>query len=110
MHKEYHLTKSPDLEPLGKDGAPSFENRNDVPTVYFDIAPAYGVMRGIVQIELGERILVPHQDDTVDVKFVSCGRLRCSAAAAVHLRNALDASLKMLEQPQPNPVGVSKLN
>ena len=56
------------------------------------------------QIELGARILVPHQDDTVDVRFVSCGRLRCSAAAAVHLRNAIDASLKMLEQPQPNPV------
>lgn len=54
--------------------------------------------------------LPPHQDDSVDVKFVSCGRLRCSAAAAVHLRNALDVSLKMLEQPLPNPVGVSKLN
>jgi hypothetical protein len=57
--------------------APTFENRNDVPTIYFDIAPAYGVMSGIVQIELGARILVPHQDDTIDVRFVSCGRLRC---------------------------------
>jgi hypothetical protein len=74
------------------------------------IAPAYGVMSSIVQIELGARILVPHQDDTVDVRFVTCGRLRCSATAAMHLRNALDASLKMLEQPAPNPVGASKLN
>ena len=73
--------------------------------IYFDIAPAYGVMSGIVQVELGARILIPHQDDTVDVKFISCGRLRCSATAALHLRNAIDASLKMLEQPQPNPVG-----
>ncbi len=104
------MAKSPDMEPPGKENAPSFENRNDVPTIYFDIAPAYGVMSGIVQIELGERILVPHQDDSVDVKFVSCGRLRCSAAAAVHLRNAIDASLKMLEQPHPDPVGASKLN
>jgi hypothetical protein len=54
--------------------------------------------------------LIPHHDDSVDVKFVTCGRLRCSATAATHLRNALDASLKMLEQPAPNPVGVSKLN
>jgi hypothetical protein len=98
-----------DNEPPGK-GAPSFDNRNDVPIIYFDIAPAYGVMSGIVQIELGARVLVPHQDDSVDVRFVTVGRLRCSATAATHLRNALDASLKMLEQPAPNPVGASKLN
>jgi hypothetical protein len=104
------LAQPPEMDPPGKGTVPTFENSNDVPTVYFDIAPAYGVMSGIVQVELGARILVPHQDDTVDVRFVSCGRLRCSAAAAVHLRNALDASLKMLEQPQPNPVGASKLN
>jgi hypothetical protein len=67
-------------------------------------------MSGIVQVELGARVLVPHQDDSVDVKFVTVGRLRCSVTAATHLRNALDASLKMLEQPAPNPVGASKLN
>jgi hypothetical protein len=67
-------------------------------------------MSGIVQIELGARIPTPHGDDSVQVRFVSCGRLRCSATAAVHLRNAIDASLKMLEQPQLNPVGGSKLN
>lgn len=98
------------MDPPGKSNGPTFENSNDVPTIYFDIAPAYGVMSGIVQVELGARILVPHQDDSVDVRFISCARLRCSAAAAVHLRNAIDASLKMLEQPQPNPVGASKLN
>ena len=43
----------PDIDPPGKGGAPTFENRNDVPMVYFDIAPAYGVMSGIVQVELG---------------------------------------------------------
>jgi hypothetical protein len=102
------LAKPPNIDPTGKEQAPTFENRNDVPMIYFDIAPAYGVMGGIVQVELGARVLVPHQDDSVDVRFVSCGRLRCSATAAVHLRNALDASLKMLEQP--NPAGASKLN
>ena len=91
----------PDMDPSAKGQVPSFENRNDVPIIYFDIAPAYGVMSAMVQVELGARILVPHQDDSVDVRFVSSGRLRCSA---------LDASLKMLEQPQPNPVGTSKLN
>jgi hypothetical protein len=104
------LANPPEIDLPGKAGAPTFENQNDVPMIYFDIAPAYGVMSGIVQVELGARILVPHHDDTVDVKFISCGRLRCSATAAVHLRSALDASLKMLEQPHPNPVGASKLN
>ena len=103
------MAKPSDTDPTKGQG-PNFENSNAVPIVYFDIAPAYGVMSGIVQVELGARILVPHQDDTVDIRFVSCGRLRCSAAAAVHLRNALDASLKMLEQPQPDPVGASRLN
>ena len=98
------------IDPPGQGATPSFDNRNDVPIIYFDIAPAYGVMSGIVQVELGARALIPHHDDSVDVKFVTCGRLRCSATAATHLRNALDASLKMLEQPAPNPVGVSKLN
>lgn len=100
----------PPIDPPGTSSVPSFDNRDDVPIIYFDIAPAYGVMSGIVQVELGARVLIPHQDDSVDVRFISCGRLRCSATAAVHLRNALDASLKMLEQPVPNPVGASKLN
>lgn len=104
------MAKPPDIDPPEKTSVPSFDNRNDVPTIYFDIAPAYGVMSGIVQIEVGARILVPHQDDTLDVRFVTCGRLRCSATAAMHLRNALDAALKMLEQPAPNPVGASRLN
>jgi hypothetical protein len=104
------VAKPPDIDPPGTASGPTYDNRNDVQTIYFDIAPAYGVMSGIVQIELGQRILVPHSDDSVDVRFVTSGRLRCSATAAVHLRNALDASLKMLEQPAPNPVGASKLN
>jgi hypothetical protein len=30
--------------------------------------------------------------------------------AATNLRNALDAALKMLEQPQADPVAASKMN
>ena len=95
-----------DTDRPDKGAVPPYDNSNSVPTIYFDIAPAYGVMGGIVQIELG----ATHHDDSVDVRFISSARLRCSATAATHLRNALDASLKMREQPQPNPVGTSKLN
>jgi hypothetical protein len=80
------------------------------PLVYFDIVGAYGTMHGAVEVELATRILVPIPNGATEVKFLSSGRLRCSANAAMSLRNALDAALKMLEQPQPDPVGASKMN
>lgn len=84
------------------------------PLIYFDILAAYGVMQGTVEIELATRILVPQPDGTTTVKFLSSGRLRCSATAASNLRNGLDAALKMLEQQtqanQANPVAASKMN
>lgn len=80
--------------------------------VYFDIVGAYGIMHGTVEIELATRILIPAPNGLTDVKFLSSGRLRCSPGAATHLRNALDAALKMLEQPAANVavVAAGKLN
>ena len=80
------------------------------PLVYFDIVGAYGIMHGTVEIELATRILVPKPNGATEVKFLSSVRLRCNPTAAAHLRNALDAALKMLEQPQPDPVAASKMN
>jgi len=80
------------------------------PLVYFDIVGAYGTMHGAVEVELATRILVPKQDGSTEVKFLSSGRLRCSAQAASNLRNALDAALKMLEQPHADPVAASRMN
>ena len=80
------------------------------PVVYFDIVAAYGTMHGSIEAELATRILLPKTDGSTDVKFLSSGRLRCSATAALQLRNALDAALKMLEQPQANAVATSTMN
>ena len=80
------------------------------PLVYFDIVAAYGAMHGAIEIELATRILVPKPDGATEVKFLSSGRLRCSPAAATNLRNALDAALKMLEQPQANAVSTTTVN
>ena len=82
------------------------------PLVYFDIVGAYGTMNGSVEIELATRILVPKTDGSTEVKFISSGRLRCSATAASNLRNGLDAALKMLEQPQggTSSIAAGKLN
>jgi hypothetical protein len=82
------------------------------PVVYFDIVGAYGTMNGAIEVELATRILVPKSDGSTEVKFISSARLRCSAHAALNLRNALDTALKMLEQPQANMAAIAagKLN
>jgi hypothetical protein len=82
------------------------------PLVYFDIVGASGTMNGSIEVELATRILVPKGDGSTDVKFLASGRLRCTPTAATNLRNALDAALKMLEQPQANMTAIAagKLN
>jgi hypothetical protein len=80
------------------------------PVLYFDIVSAYGTMHGVVEAELATRALLPRTDGTTDVKFLSSARLRCSPTAALQLRNALDAALRMLEQPQANAVATSTMN
>jgi len=82
------------------------------PLVYFDIIGAYGTMNGSIEMELATRILVPKPDGSTEVKFISTGRLRCTANAATNLRNGLDAALKMLEQPEAktSAIAASKLN
>jgi hypothetical protein len=87
-----------------------YVDNNLAPVISFDIAPAHGVLAGAVQVELAARTLNPLADGSVEIKFVTSGRLRCSPAAAMHLRNSLDAALRMLEQPQPSPAAAAKLN
>jgi hypothetical protein len=80
------------------------------PMIYFDIVGAYGTMHGAVEIELATRILVPRADGSTEVKFISCGRLRCTPSAAANLRSGLDAALKMLEPPPAATIAASELN
>ena len=87
-----------------------YENVDTAPFVYFDISPAHGIMGGAIQIELAARILNAVSDGSVEIKFITTGRLRCSPTAALNLRNAIDAALKMLEQPQQSPVAAAKMN
>ena len=101
-------------EPNPKPGNLVYEDTGAAaPLVYFDIVGAYGTMNSSVEIELATRILIPRGDGSTEVKFISSGRLRCTQNAAVNLRNALDAALKMLEpQPAANTavVAAGKLN
>ena len=87
-----------------------YENVNTAPFVYFDLTPTHGILGGTIQIELAARILNTLPDGGVEIKFITTGRLRCSPTAALNLRNAIDATLKMLEQPQQSPVAATKMN
>jgi len=64
-------------------------------------------MNGSIEVELATRILIPRPDGATDVKFLASGRLRCTPNAATNLRNALDAALKMLEQPDANLAAIA---
>jgi hypothetical protein len=97
-------------EPTEKNELIIYENVDTAPFVYFDISPTHGILSGAIQIELAARILNTAPDGQVEIKFITTGRLRCSQAAAMNLRNAIDASLKMLEQPQQMPMATTTLN
>jgi hypothetical protein len=81
------------------------------PFIYFDFAPTYGTLGGMVQIELAARALTPTEAGGVMLETIEVARLRCNPIAAKFLRDALDASLKMLENPQNSDhVSSNKLN
>jgi hypothetical protein len=91
-----------------KGAEPSFDHRNDVPAVYFDIAPAYGITSASSRSSwaLASRILtIRWTSDSFHAEDEDAAR-----RLARICRNVLDASLKILEQPAPDPVGASKLN
>jgi hypothetical protein len=90
---------------------PVYVESHAAPYVYFDTAPAHGIMNGAIQIEVFARTMHPVPSaGAVDIKFVTTGHLRCSPAAARFLCDALEAALKMLEPSQQGPTAGSKLN
>ncbi len=70
-------------EPAENNELPVYENVDTAPFVYFDISPAHGIMGGAIQIELASRILNAVSDGSVEIKFITTGRLRCSPTAAM---------------------------
>jgi hypothetical protein len=97
-------------EPTDKNEILIYESVDTAPFVYFDMSPTHGILSGAIQIELAARVLNTALDGSIEIKFITTGRLRCSPTAAMNLRNAIDAALKMLEQPQQSPVAAAKMN
>jgi hypothetical protein len=88
---------------------PSYSESDAAPFVYFDMVATYGVLHGVIQIELVSRVLT-NDDGAVKVSFLTTGRLRCSPTAAGHLRDAITKALEMLSQSPEAPAAVGALN
>ena len=81
---------------------PSLSPHDNVPFIYFDRAPTFGILNGAVQIEVAADVLYPIPKG-VDVRTTLTAHLRCSPAGAMALMDAIKGALDMLQQPQANP-------
>jgi hypothetical protein len=85
-----------------------FRDSDTAPIVYFDASATFGVLAGVIQIELVSRVLVPLAGGGVKMEFLTTGRLRCSPAAAKRLRDAITKSLDMTTQEQQEGAQATK--
>jgi hypothetical protein len=76
------------------------KNAAAAPFIYFDGAPAMGVQNGVVEIELVARAVMPKDNGAVYSDMVCVAHLRCSLAAAINLRDAIDRAEDMVEAAQ----------
>ena len=76
----------------------ALRNAERAPFIYFDGVASYGISSGAVQIELAANILSPEGTDT-KTDAVMTAHLRCSLAAAVALREALNKIFEVLNLP-----------
>lgn len=85
---------------------PPFRNSYTAPFIYFDYAPAHGVMGGAIEVELTARTLVPDfTGGPATAEIVPTARLRCSPFAASALMEALRQALEMFNQLQQQATG-----
>src|SRR3569623_43618 len=73
------------------------------PIIYFDGASCFGHHNGAIQIELAANLLLT-VGAAVRGDVIQTAHLRCSGAAALALREALDKALAMYQQGQKQPV------
>jgi len=91
---------NPDTPTTGQGGVSiSAASSERAPFVYFDGVSCFGHHNGAIQIELAANLLMP-VGPGVRVDVIQTGHLRCSPAAAVALREALDKALAMYQQGQ----------
>ena len=78
---------------------PLLKNAAAAPVVFFDSAPMFGTMAGVVEVELATRILMPTSSGGITGDALCVGHLRCSPQAALSLIDALTKAADMLRGP-----------
>jgi hypothetical protein len=88
----------------GHSSIAAYRNTETAPVVFFDGPVAWAVLDGVIAIELGVRAMVPVGEGEGEVGAETEGhiaaRIRCSPAAARHLRDVIIQTLDMLDRPQ----------
>ena len=74
------------------------------PIITFEIAPNFGHILGLIDVSLVISRAVQAGDGSSTREAVQVANLRCTAAGATSLRDALNGALLML-QPVDNPEG-----
>jgi hypothetical protein len=69
------------------------------PVVFFDSAPTYGHLNGVIEITLTSRLVLPTTDNRCITEIIAAGHLRGSYASMTALRDAIDGALKMAAEP-----------
>jgi hypothetical protein len=78
--------------------SPMLKNAANAPVIYFDGVPAIGAFSGNVELELAVRLIMPQRDGVSTTTDMGCvAHLRCSASAAIQLRDSLNRALEMLD-------------
>ena len=83
------------VEPLPITVMPGSSER--APFIFFDGSYCFGTHAGVIQLELGTNVLMPSMGGArIDV--LATAHLRCSPAAAISLREAIDKALGLQQQ------------
>ena len=72
------------------------------PIIFFEFCPTLGNHNGLINIMLAAGIVMPSGGPGTDVVPVAVAHLRCTAAAAIQLRDAIDKAL-LIGAPVQNP-------
>ncbi len=65
----------------------------NAPFIYFDGVVTFGMNKGAVQIELAANVINPTAEGGTTTGLVITAHLRCSPAAAMDLKQAIDKAL-----------------
>ena len=96
-------------KPASKTSNGDFTPIRDLPSapiIFFEFCPTLGNHNGLINIMLAAGIVMPSPGAVTDVVPVAVAHLRCTAAAAVQLRDAIDKAL-LIGTPVQNPEGKS---